>query len=72
MGQDRDDTIVAPLSMVRNRITGGNRWVSRHVQRIQFLVQDGYDVMQAQDEASAMMRERRRIEPGQPDNFISF
>ena len=44
MGQDRDDTIIGPLSMVRNRITGGNRWVSRHVSRIQFLVQDGYDI----------------------------
>ena len=51
-GMDRDDTIIAPLSMVRNRVTGGNRWVARHVNRIQFLVQDGYDVMQAQDEAS--------------------
>jgi putative ABC transport system permease protein len=72
MGQDRDDTIVGPLSMVRNRITGGNRWVSRHVQRIQFLVQDGYDVMQASDETSVMMRERRRISPGQQDNFSVF
>ncbi|HVY89927.1 MAG TPA: ABC transporter permease [Hyphomonadaceae bacterium] len=69
MGQDRDDTIIAPLSMVRNRITGGNRWVARHVQRIQFLVQDGYDVMQAQDETSTMIRARRRIEAGQADNF---
>jgi putative ABC transport system permease protein len=72
MGQDRDDTLIAPLSMVRNRITGGNRWVARHVSRIQFLVQDDYDVMQAQDEASQMMRERRRIEPGQADNFMIF
>ncbi|MDP3740276.1 MAG: ABC transporter permease [Hyphomonadaceae bacterium] len=72
MGQDRDDTMIAPLSMVRNRVTGGNRWVARHVSRIQFLVQDGYDVMQAQDEASQMMRERRRIEPGQADNFMIF
>ena len=72
MGQDRDDTMIAPLSMVRNRITGGNRWVARHVSRIQFLVQDDYDVMQAQDEASQMMRERRRIEPGQADNFMIF
>jgi len=70
MGQDRDDTIVAPLSMVRNRITGGNRWVSRHVSRIQILVQEGYDVTQAQEEATTMMRERRRIEPGAQDNFM--
>jgi putative ABC transport system permease protein len=72
MGQDRDDTIVAPLTMVRNRITGGNRWVARHVSRIQFLVQEGYDVLQASDEAAQMMRERRRIEPGETDNFNIF
>jgi putative ABC transport system permease protein len=72
MGQDRDDTIIGPLSMVRNRITGGNRWVSRHVSRIQFLVQDGYDVLQASDETSVMMRERRKVEAGQPDNFSVF
>ncbi|MBK8838087.1 MAG: ABC transporter permease [Hyphomonadaceae bacterium] len=70
MGPDRDDTLVGPLSMVRNRITGGNRWVSRHVSRIQILVQDGYDVAEAQEEVSTMMRDRRRIEPGQPDNFM--
>jgi putative ABC transport system permease protein len=69
MGQDRDDTIVAPLSMVRNRITGGNRWVSRHVSRIQLLVQDGYDVLEAQEELTTVMRERRRIQPGDQDNF---
>ena len=56
--------------MVRNRITGGNRWVSRHVSRIQVLVQEGYDVAEAQDEATTVMRERRRIEPGQQDNFM--
>ncbi len=70
MGMDRDDTIVAPLSMVRNRITGGNRWVSRHVSRIQLLVQDGYDVLEAQEEVTAKMRERRRIQPGEQDNFM--
>ncbi|HPI48748.1 MAG TPA: ABC transporter permease [Hyphomonadaceae bacterium] len=70
MGMDRDDTLVGPLSMVRNRITGGNRWVSRHVSRIQLLIQDGYDVAEAQDEATTVMRERRRIEPGQQDNFM--
>lgn len=72
MGQDRDDTIVGPISMVRNRVTGGNRWVARHVSRIQFLVQDGYDITQAQDEVSQLMRERRRIQPGQADNFNIF
>jgi len=70
MGMDRDDTMIGPLSMVRNRITGGNRWVSRHVSRIQLLVQDGYDMSEAQEEVTSVMRERRRIEPGQQDNFM--
>lgn len=70
MGRDRDDVIVAPLSLVRNRITGGNRWVSRHVSNIQVLVQDGYDVLDAQDELAAAMRERRRIDAGAPDDFM--
>ena len=70
MGQDRDDTMIGPLSMVRNRITGGNRWVSRHVSRIQLLVQDDFDMAEAQEEVTSVMRERRRIEPGQQDNFM--
>ncbi|MEZ5938204.1 MAG: ABC transporter permease [Hyphomonadaceae bacterium] len=71
-GQDRDDTIIAPLSMVRNRIVGGNRQVARHVQRIQFLVADGYDILEAQDEIAQSMRERRKVSPGEDDNFTIF
>jgi putative ABC transport system permease protein len=68
-GGDRDDTMVAPLGMVRNRITGGNRQVSRHVSGIQVLVQDGYEVLDAQEDITALMRERRKIQPGEQDNF---
>lgn len=72
MGMDRDDTIVAPLGMVRNRITGGSRWVPRHVERVQFLVEDGYDMTLAQEETAVKMREIRRIDPGEDDNFRFF
>jgi putative ABC transport system permease protein len=72
MGQDRDDRFVAPLSMVRNRITGGDRRVARHVSRIQILVQEGYDVLDAQAQLQEKMRELRRIGPGQEDNFTIF
>ena len=65
MGQDRDDTIVAPLSMVRNRITGGNRWVSRHVSRIQILVQEGYDVTGRGNHDDARTTPHRTGRPGQ-------
>ena len=69
MGMDRDDTMVGPLGMVRNRITGGNRQVSRHVSRIQVLVQEGYEVLDAQEDITTLMRERRKIQPGEQDNF---
>jgi putative ABC transport system permease protein len=69
MGQDRDDIVMAPLSLVRNRVTGGNRTVARHVQRIEFLVQDDYDMAEAQTQAEEVMRERRRVAPGETDNF---
>ncbi len=72
MGMDRDDTIVAPLGMVRNRITGGSRWVPRHVERVQFLVEDGYDMTLAQEETAVKMREIRRIDPGEDDDFRFF
>jgi putative ABC transport system permease protein len=68
-GSDRDDTVVAPLAMVRNRITGGDKRVARHVQRIQFTVDDGYNITQAQDETTQLMRERRRLGAGDEDNF---
>lgn len=55
--------------MVRNRITDGNRWVSRHVSCIQLLAPDGPDVMLSQEDAAALMRERRRIATGEQDNF---
>ncbi|MDZ4760800.1 MAG: ABC transporter permease [Alphaproteobacteria bacterium] len=72
MGQDRDDTVVGPLSMVRNRIAGGSRSVARHVSRIQFVVRDGYDILEAQEEVSEMMRDRRKIDAGEADDFTIF
>ncbi len=72
MGQDNDDKVVGPITMVRNRITGGSRWVSRHVNRIHFLVRDGYDMQQAQDETAVLMRDLRRVDAGDDDNFMFF
>jgi putative ABC transport system permease protein len=71
-GMDRDDTVIVPLAMARNRILGGHRYVSRHVSRIQFLIRDGYDIVQAQDEVAQMMRERRKVGAGEADNFSIF
>lgn len=68
-GQDRDDIIIAPLSLVRSRITGGSRTVSRHVTRIEALVQGGVSMADAQSQLEDMMRQRRKVAPGAEDNF---
>jgi putative ABC transport system permease protein len=69
MGRDNDDIIIAPLSMVRNRITGGDRRVARHVSRLQILVEDSYKATEVQEEVAQLLRERRRLQPGAEDNF---
>jgi putative ABC transport system permease protein len=68
-GQDADDVVVAPLSLVRNRVVGGNRVVAKNVQMIEFLVKDGNDMAEAQTATEDMMRLRRNVRPGEGDNF---
>lgn len=69
MGRDNDDLIVAPLSLVRNRITGGDKRVARHVSRLQILVDDAYKATEVQEEVAQLLRDRRRLAPGADDNF---
>jgi putative ABC transport system permease protein len=72
MGPDRDDVVIAPLSLVRSRIVGGSRLVNRHVTRIELLIRDGEDMAAAQAEVEETLRPRRRIGPGDADNFRIF
>lgn len=69
---NRDDQVLVPLSLSRNRIVGGNKTVARHVNRVEILVQDGVDMEDAQTEIGDMMRERRRIQPGAEADFRMF
>jgi putative ABC transport system permease protein len=68
-GQDADDVVIAPLSLVRNRVVGGNRTVAKNVQTIEFLVKDGNDMTEAQTATEDMMRQRRNVRAGDADNF---
>ena len=64
MGQDQDDLIVMPLRTVQRRLTG-----SQDVGSIMVSVRDGASIDRAKDQVTVLMRERRRISPGEDDNF---
>jgi putative ABC transport system permease protein len=63
-GQDQDDTIIMPIRTVQRRIMG-----SRNVSTIYIGLAEGITTELGIQDISNVMRERRRIEIGKPDNF---
>tara|TARA_R110000787_G_scaffold9027_1_gene31243 strand:- start:442 stop:1650 length:1209 start_codon:yes stop_codon:yes gene_type:complete len=66
-GQDQDDVVVMPIKLVQRRFTG-----DRDIGTIMVAVDDAYDTRAVQTSLEDLMRERRRIKPGTPDNFNIF
>jgi putative ABC transport system permease protein len=64
MGMDQDDVVVMPLRAFHRRIAG-----NQDVRRILVSVDWGYSTEAVQAEVAALLRERRRIAPGQNDDF---
>jgi putative ABC transport system permease protein len=64
-GQDQDDTILMPILAVQRRMTGND-----DVQQIWVSALTAQQVKPVQDAIAALMRERRRIRPGEQDNFL--
>ena len=65
MGMDQDDVVVLPIRTVQRRITG-----STDVGAITVAVREAEAVGRAKDEITSILRERRRIEPGEDDDFM--
>jgi putative ABC transport system permease protein len=63
-GQDQDDLVLAPLRAVQRRLAGntsiGTVWIAAN--RVE-------DVQKVEAELNTLMRERRRLPPGTPDDF---
>jgi putative ABC transport system permease protein len=71
MGQDQDDTVMVPLSTLRNRIWGGD--ASSRLKRVGSIlvkVQDGKDMTQVEDNIKDLLRQRFKVAPGGDDPFV--
>jgi putative ABC transport system permease protein len=64
-GQDQDDTILMPILAVQRRMTG-----STDVQQIWVSAATAAQVHPVQESIATLMRERRRIRPGEQDDFL--
>jgi putative ABC transport system permease protein len=65
MGMDQDDLVLVPLRTYQRRISG-----DRKISAIQISLRDGADAMNAQNELTTLMRQRRGIQPNQEDDFM--
>ncbi|GAB6068350.1 ABC transporter permease [Methylothermus subterraneus] len=64
MGTDQDDVVLMPLKTFWRRIAG-----NRDVTLIQVSVREGTATFKVQQDLERLLRERRRIGPGQEDDF---
>jgi len=63
-GNDQDDTVLVPLHTLQRRVTGNLR-----VNTLQVSMQDGSDAERVKASLRQLLRERRKLEGGDEDNF---
>ena len=64
MGQDQDDTVIAPYTTVMKRLSGKTK-----IDMIQVSAASASQVQEAQDQISAVLRQRHRIAPAADSDF---
>lgn len=68
-GQDQDDTVIVPVSTARRRLFGAEKTVNDNLRRIMVEIASAEEMSDAQSEIENLLRERRRVRSGAPDNF---
>ncbi|WP_066481415.1 MULTISPECIES: ABC transporter permease [unclassified Sphingomonas] len=66
-GGDQDNVIIMPIKTVQRRFTG-----NRDIRAILVGVDADYQTSAVQASLTSLLQERRRIQPGQDDNFFIF
>jgi putative ABC transport system permease protein len=67
-GQDQDDIIVMPISTAKKKVIGGRQNNAGTVGNIMVQARDGR-TQQALTEISELLRQRHKLQPGEPDDF---
>ena len=66
-GNDQDDVVLMPIKTVQRRFTG-----NRDIRNIMVSVNPAYDSATVQASINSLLRERRNLKGGEPDNFNIF
>ncbi len=64
LGRDQDDTLLVPLRTLQRRVTG-----NQEIQQVAVAARDGVSTDTIKHRIESLMRERRRIGLGEPDDF---
>jgi putative ABC transport system permease protein len=68
-GSDQDDTALVPISTARRRLFGAEETVPDNLRQIMVEVSSAEEMETAQAEIETLLRERRRVREGAPDDF---
>jgi putative ABC transport system permease protein len=68
-GGDQDDTALVPITTARRRLFGADQTVPDNLRTIMVEVASAQDMPDAQAEIETVLREKRRVREGTPDDF---
>ena len=68
-GQDQDDVILIPISTAKKKVLGVSQANPRSVGSISIKVRADEDMIEAEEQIRALLRQRHRLQPFQDDDF---
>lgn len=68
-GRDQDDVVMIPMTTARNQVLGKSQTATDPVGQIYVKFDSSADLVEAQEEIESVMRQRRRVQPGEEDTF---
>jgi putative ABC transport system permease protein len=68
-GSDQDDTALVPLTTARRRLFGAEQTIPDNLRQIMVEIDSAEGMQDAQAEIETLLRERRRVREGSPDDF---